>query len=161
MEYYDCRSPTKIQKFARPSICDPLTANDETPLGGTYEVLTEGQTREMQGHSCEILVSEWRYRCGVFGHLKLASVPSLLRPSPVTKNECRRMVRSEKYTPPGRVSGMHLHFNQWNYFSITASGDLEAYPDHVECQGEETRHGDELVENEVVLIGLRIMVRNE
>ena len=161
LEYFDCRSPTKIQKFARPSVCNPVTANEETPLGVTYEVLTESSTRELQGYSCEILTSEWRYRCGVFSHLKLASVPHLLRHSSVTVPECRRMIRRESYTPPGRVSGMPLQLNTWNYFSLMASGDLEAYPDHIECQGQETRHGDELVENEVVLIELRIMIRNE
>ena len=71
------------------------------------------------------------------------------------------MIRRESYTPPGRVSGMPLKLNTWNYFSLTASGDLEAYPDHMECTCQETRHGDELVENEVVLMELRIRIRNE
>ncbi|MCP3666865.1 MAG: hypothetical protein GY696_30955 [Gammaproteobacteria bacterium] len=35
---------------------------------------------------------------------------------------------------------------QRNY-SVTASGDLEAYPDHVECQGEEMRDGDKLTDD--------------
>ena len=56
---------------------------------------------------------------------------------------------------------MPLKLNTWNYFSMTASGDLAAYPDHMECTGQETRHGDELVENEVVLIEIRIRIRNE
>ena len=29
------------------------------------------------------------------------------------------------------------------------------------CQGQETRHGEELVKNEVVLLELRVMVRDE
>ncbi|MCP3665852.1 MAG: hypothetical protein GY696_25715, partial [Gammaproteobacteria bacterium] len=29
LEYYDCRSPTKINKFARPTVCDPLAADEE------------------------------------------------------------------------------------------------------------------------------------
>ncbi|MCP3660929.1 MAG: hypothetical protein GY696_00295 [Gammaproteobacteria bacterium] len=44
---------------------------------------------------------------------------------------------------------------------MTASGDLEAFPDHMECQGQDTRHGEELVQNEVVLLELRVMVRDE
>jgi hypothetical protein len=161
LDYYDCRTPSSIEKYARPSICDPTTTNEETTLGMTYEVLTESATRELQGHSCEIVTSEWRYRCGIFSHLKLASVPHLLRHASVSVPECRRMVRRESYTPPGRVTGMPLKLNTWNYFSMTASGDLAAYPDHMECTGQETRHGDELVENEVVLIEIRIRIRNE
>ena len=57
--------------------------------------------------------------------------------------------------------GLPLRLNTWNYFHVKASGDLEAFPDHMEWQGEETRHGDELVQNEVVLLELRVMVRDE
>ncbi|MCP3661241.1 MAG: hypothetical protein GY696_01900 [Gammaproteobacteria bacterium] len=46
------------------------------------------------------------------------------------------MIRQLEYTPQGRAKGLPLRFNMWNYYSVTASGDLEAYPDHVECQGE-------------------------
>ncbi|MCP3661288.1 MAG: hypothetical protein GY696_02145 [Gammaproteobacteria bacterium] len=71
------------------------------------------------------------------------------------------MVRQLEYTLPGQATGLPLRLNKWNFFSVTASGDLEAFPDHVECQGEETRHGDKLTENEIVLLELRIMVRDE
>ncbi|MCP4255304.1 MAG: hypothetical protein GY775_18255, partial [Candidatus Scalindua sp.] len=33
LEYYVCQSPTKINKFARPTVCDPLAADEEEPLG--------------------------------------------------------------------------------------------------------------------------------
>ncbi|MCP3665209.1 MAG: hypothetical protein GY696_22380 [Gammaproteobacteria bacterium] len=49
----------------------------------------------------------------------------------------------------------------WNFFQVTSSGDLEAFIDYMECQGEEFRHGDKLVENKVVLLELRFMVRDE
>ncbi len=61
------------------------------------------------------------------------------------------MVRRREYIPEERALGLPLRLNTWNYFQVTASGDLEAYPDHLTCQGQETRHGEELVENEVVL----------
>ncbi|MCP3667557.1 MAG: hypothetical protein GY696_34535 [Gammaproteobacteria bacterium] len=37
----------------------------------------------------------------------------------------------------------------------------EAFPDHMTCQGQETRHGEEQVQNEVVFLELRVMVRDE
>ncbi|MCP3668737.1 MAG: hypothetical protein GY696_40685 [Gammaproteobacteria bacterium] len=51
--------------------------------------------------------------------------------------------------------------NIWNYFSQPDSRNLEAYPDHVVCQGEETREVDKLTENARVLIELRVMILNE
>ncbi|MCP3663115.1 MAG: hypothetical protein GY696_11575 [Gammaproteobacteria bacterium] len=52
--------------------------------GTTFEVLTLAEIREVSGFSCEVIHSEWRYRCGVFSHMKLSGVPHLLRHSPVT-----------------------------------------------------------------------------
>ena len=108
-----------------------------------------------------MIISEWRYRCGVFSHMKLSGVPHLLRHSTVTTGDCRGMVRREHYTPEGRAVGMPLKLNTWNYFQLTASGNLEAYPSYLTCKGQETRHGEKLVENVVVLLELRVRVRNE
>ena len=36
LEYYDCRHPTKVNKFARPTVCDPLPAEEEVTTGTTY-----------------------------------------------------------------------------------------------------------------------------
>ena len=76
----------------------------------------------------------------------------------MTGADCRGMVRRQEYIPEGRAVGLPLRFNTWNYFQVTASGDLEAFPDHMTCQGQEIRHGKELVENEVVFLELRVMV---
>ena len=91
LKYFDCRSPTRIDKFARPTACDPFAADEEVAARTTFEVLAE--TREVSGWSCEVIHSEWRYRCGLFSHLKLSGVPHLLRHSPVTGADCRGMVR--------------------------------------------------------------------
>ena len=89
LEYYDCWSPTKINKFARPTVCDPLAADEEVATGTTFEVLTLAEVKEVPGWSCEVIVSEWWYRCGVFSHMKLSGVPHLPRHSPVTGDDCR------------------------------------------------------------------------
>ncbi|MCP3666867.1 MAG: hypothetical protein GY696_30970 [Gammaproteobacteria bacterium] len=127
----------------------------------TFEVLTLAEVREVSGWSCEVIHSEWRYRCGVFSHMKLSGVPHLLRHSPVTGEDCRGMVRRQEYIFEGRAVGLPLRSNTWNYFQVRASGDLEAFPDHMNCQGQETRYGEELVKNEVVNLELRVIVRNE
>ncbi|MCP3664975.1 MAG: hypothetical protein GY696_21175 [Gammaproteobacteria bacterium] len=44
---------------------------------------------------------------------------------------------------------------------MNASGDLEAYPDHVVCQGEEIREGDKLTDNALVHMELRVMIQYE
>ena len=85
----------------------------------------------------------------------------MLRHSVVTPEKCRGMVRSEHFTPEGRTAGMSLKFNTWNYYQLTASGNLQAYPSYLTCKGQETRHGEELVENEVTLLELRVRVKNE
>ncbi len=71
------------------------------------------------------------------------------------------MVRSEHFTPEGRTAGMMLKLNTWNYFQMTATGSLQAYPSYLSCEGQETRHGDKLLENEVELLELRVRVQNE
>ena len=57
LEYYDCRHPTKVNKFARPTVCDPFAAEGEASTGTTYEVLTQAAVREVPGWSCEVIVS--------------------------------------------------------------------------------------------------------
>ena len=153
--------PTKINKFARPTVCDPFSADEEVATRTTFEVLTLAEIREVPGWSCEVIVSEWRYRCGVFSHMKLSGVPHLLRHSAVTGEDCRGMVRRQRYIPEDRTVGLPLQMNTWNYFQLTASGNLEAYPSYLTCKGQETRHGENLVENEVILLELRVRVRNE
>ncbi len=56
---------------------------------------------------------------------------------------------------------MSLKLNTWNYFQLTASGNLQAYPSYLSCKGQETRRGEELVENEVTLLELRVRVQSE
>ena len=87
LEYYDCRYPTKINKFARPTVCDPLAAEEEVATRSSFEVLTLAEVREVPGWSCEVIVSEWRYRCSVFSHMKLSGVLHLLRHSAVTNED--------------------------------------------------------------------------
>ncbi len=52
LEYYDCHYSTKVNKFARPTVCDPLAAEEEEATGSTYKVLTQAAVREMPGWSC-------------------------------------------------------------------------------------------------------------
>ncbi|MCP3668073.1 MAG: hypothetical protein GY696_37220 [Gammaproteobacteria bacterium] len=51
----DCWSPTRMERFARPTTCDVLLAAEEQPLGKTFEVLTKATTREISGWSCELI----------------------------------------------------------------------------------------------------------
>ncbi len=93
--------------------------------------------------------------------MKLSGVPHLLRHTIVTPEKYRGIVRSEHCTPEGRTAGMSLKLNTWNYFQLTASGILQAYPSYLSCKGQETRHGEELVENEVTVLELRVRVQSE
>ncbi|MCP3666042.1 MAG: hypothetical protein GY696_26685 [Gammaproteobacteria bacterium] len=88
-------------------------------------------------------------------------MPHLLCHTLESRADCRGMVRRLEYISEGRAVGLLLCLNTWNYFQVTASGELEAFTVHMECQREETRHGDKLVQNEVVLLELRVMVRDE
>ncbi|MCP3664984.1 MAG: hypothetical protein GY696_21220 [Gammaproteobacteria bacterium] len=54
LEYYDCGYPTKVNKFARPTVCDPLAAEEEVATGSTFEVLTQAAVREVPGWSCDV-----------------------------------------------------------------------------------------------------------
>ncbi|MCP3662567.1 MAG: hypothetical protein GY696_08750, partial [Gammaproteobacteria bacterium] len=111
LTYYDCRHPTNVNKFAQPTVCDPFVAEGEVTTGKTYEVLANTEIREVSGWSCEVIASEWTYRCSVFSHMKLSGMPHLLRHSVVTPEKSRGMVRSEHFTPEGRTAGMMLKFN--------------------------------------------------
>ncbi len=141
-----------MNKFARSTVCDPNVVEQEVPTGTTYEVLATAEISEVTCWSCEVIASDWNYRCSAFSHLKLSEVPHLLRHRVVTPEKCKGMVRSEHFTPEGRAAGMMLKFNTFNYFQMTATGSLQAYPSYLSCEGQETRHGDKLVENEVTLL---------
>ncbi|MCP3663672.1 MAG: hypothetical protein GY696_14485 [Gammaproteobacteria bacterium] len=83
--------------------------------GTTFEVLTLAEVREVLGWSCEVNVSEWRYRCSVYSHMKLSGVAHLLRHSPVTGDDCRWMVRHQEYIPEDRTVGLPLQMKTWNH----------------------------------------------
>ena len=44
-DYYNCRSPIRMEQFAQPTACDVVPAGEEQPLGKTFEVLIDATTR--------------------------------------------------------------------------------------------------------------------
>ncbi|MCP3661536.1 MAG: hypothetical protein GY696_03405, partial [Gammaproteobacteria bacterium] len=59
------------------------------------------------------------------------AVPHLLRHTPESRADCRGMVRRLEYIPEGQAVGLLLCLNTWNYFQVTASGELEAFTVHM------------------------------
>ena len=129
--------------------------SSEQALGKSIEVLSENTVREFACWSCEVNSSEWHY---CFSHLKLAIVPYLMRHVQVSIPQCHRMSHNMEYAPPGQAKTLLLRVNSLNHFSLTA---LEAHTDHVICQGEETWEDDKLKESALVLMELRVMIRND
>ena len=71
------------------------------------------------------------------------------------------MTNQLEYTPQGKAKGLPLWMDEWNYFGVTASEQLVAYPVQVNCPAGETGKGDQLATAKGVLFELRVRVKQE
>ena len=95
IDYYDCSKAKTIHKYAKDTICNPsqITATETT----TYKILQLAKVTKFSGHSCQMKVSTFTFKCGAWSHLKLALIPEIEHTSAISVEWCRSMVNRRKF----------------------------------------------------------------
>ncbi|MCP3661695.1 MAG: hypothetical protein GY696_04240 [Gammaproteobacteria bacterium] len=119
----------------------------------SYEILTKNTVRELTGWSYVNL--KWHYICGVFS--EVGNSPQSHEARPGDPGAVQAHDEDPGVRPALVYKGLaHLAQQLEFLHPHTESGDLEAYPDHVFCKGEESKEGKKLTVNMIVLMELRV-----
>ena len=161
INYFSCTTPDHVRKYDRSKLCSYSSQNIEVQQQKTYSVLQLPTSRRIQGHRCRIKVSEYHFKCGAWGHLKLQTVPRILHNREVTQEACQRMVTHHEYTVNGYPEPIRIKLNTPTYAPITVRGELKENNQAVSCVGEEVRIGKILHENVVALAEYKILLTSE
>ena len=96
VQYHDCQEPEKIEVYQKNHMCRP---EDQTKQRlDTFAILQTRNTQEVEGYSCSIVRSTMNIYCGAYSHSKLAGIPDIGFPEPISTENCREMINSQKLT---------------------------------------------------------------
>jgi hypothetical protein len=158
---WDCANPTHVTAFNKDKLCEQGPNYLEQPLEQKHMVLQHVKVREAKGYSCELTVSQWTFRCGVWGHLKVTSVPTLQRPQKIDPEACRDLARTRVYEIQGKTGPLSFQLNHPLFFTVDMVGALVNSPSGVGCEGEDVHFEGQLYRNELVLQERRLLVKEE
>ena len=71
------------------------------------------------------------------------------------------MTTQRTYTPQGQARSMQLRVGEWNYFGITAKGQLEEDQSQVKCPGEGPGPRGQLAQADKIMLELRVRIQPE
>ena len=115
---------------------------------------TSGLTEEPRGERASPEREGW-------GHLKVSSVPTLLRPEKIDPEACRDLARMRVYAMPGKIKPLAFQLNHPLFFKVDMVGALVNSPQGVGCKGEDVHFEGQLYQNELVLQERRLLVKEE
>ncbi|MCP3665481.1 MAG: hypothetical protein GY696_23795 [Gammaproteobacteria bacterium] len=101
INYHSCVAPDHVRRYDRAKLCNYSSKNIEVQQQKTYSVLQLPTSHRIKDHRYHIKVSEYYFKCGAWGHLKLQTVPRILHNREVTQEACQRMVTHHEYTVTG------------------------------------------------------------
>ena len=159
--YTDCHSPSNVKTFAANTVCTPDPINEEKDLKKTFTVLQRPAVRKVNGYSCDVKISTYSFRCGAWGHLKLSSIPTVLRNQELTQNLCQHMVHNHMYPLPGNQAPLPLVVNEPVYADVNLRGEVKLVNDAVTCQGETVHIRGTIHANTVILAQHRVLIKEE
>ena len=125
---WDCANPTHETAYNKDKMCNKDPLHMEEHLGHKFHVLQLVKIRESTGYSCQLEVSLWTFRCGVWGHFKVTSVPTLLRPTKIDPEACRELARTRVYTLPGKTKPLTFQLNHPLFLTVNMVGALVNSP---------------------------------
>ncbi len=158
---WDCANPTHVTAFNKDKLCESGPSYLEEPLDHKYQVLQHVKVREAQGYSCELAVLQWSFRCGVWGHLKVTSVPTIQSPHKIDPEACRDLARTRLYELPGKMEPLAFQLNHPLFFTVDMVGALVNSQSGVGCEGEDLHFKGQLYCNKLVLQERRLLVKEE
>ena len=156
--YYDCDAPTSIHTYASHQLCDTEPGERRHNTKMAY-LLQQRRVDHLSGFHCQVWRSTFKYKCGVWGHLKTLSPPEILHDYELTVSECHKVVTSGQYTTP---AGTKINIEvgatvDWGEIGI---GGLEVDMDgSLRCQGVTAQEGGRVIPDEVRLNEWKVAVR--
>ena len=85
----DCRHPKKAIYSLKRKICNVTTDQITEQPPQPVMIVTQARTQELRAFRCEKSVTTMTSICGAYSHNKLIAPPDILRPTPVSEDECR------------------------------------------------------------------------
>ena len=158
IKFNDCRRPTQIYKYETNALCQhtELTPQSQTAMS----VLQKIKNTKLSGHSCQIKTTRWKWYCGVYSHSKVAAIPEVEINEGISPNSCSDMINSQKFVSKNRQS-WKLEMNAETVIRVAESGQISDNDDQVQCKGQPTRIGDQLIDNIIVLAQIKVTLREE
>ena len=86
LTYYDCDAPTSIHTYASHQLCDTEPGERRHATKMAY-LLQQRRVDHLSGFHCQVWRSTFKYKCGVWGHLKTLSPPEILHDYELTVSE--------------------------------------------------------------------------
>ena len=161
ISYKDCNSPSQVRTFDVDSLCSPNPENDEIKEAHTFTILQKPTTRRTTGYSCSVRRSVWYFKCGVWSHLKLGSVPKISHPMDLTVAQCQSMATTRHYYYPGNSQPFTLELNKEIYLEMVTTGELTEKENAITCKGETLHVGNTLHRNVLVLEELKFLIKTQ
>ena len=150
VSYHDCTQPSTIQAYQTSTVCNQQhNITSEMPYK-PVTILQQPEIHELTGHSCSIKKSSFYFKCGVWSHLKLGSVPKIGRHLSLTTNKCSDMINTLSYSNRFLPSGITLTMNEPIFYSVTEVGSLIEEDDAIKCIGDKFRADNGALHTDVV-----------
>ena len=158
VKYYDCAAPKLLHKYSVKTTCkDEGVIDLKNTTVESWDLLQVKSGTETDGFSCQKVVSNWKYYCGAYSHIKLVAVPHIEVFQPVTVATCKRWVNSKQYvTPDGKshpliAPGITIMWSE-DLGAIHATGSIS-------CAGQSLKVGDQIIESTLEVSQIKIVIQ--
>lgn len=169
ISYNDCSKPQNIEVIDAHTSCG-RSDDDIKDMDENYYLLQRTRSQKTSGYKCRKEVSDFKFYCGSFSHMKLLQTPTIDVTEAVTPEECRAWVTTQQYQSssmayplsgaPGQTYTQDLILGGTTVLAINALGVIHPQGS-VSCEGEKVRVGGELLSNIIELQQVKISLLPE
>ena len=171
MVAYDCSEPTNVQDRALDQ--GTLTCREDTTIvkhsvNTTFQLLVKEQKQRIKGYRCAVQDNRNVKWCGRYSHQNTWSKMEYVnRPIPPTVENCRRMIRDQKYKmPDGRYAELAINTITHEFYTEVGKtapgpGSITVKNNKIACEGADWKIGGETYPDMVVDHNLQIKITTE
>ena len=151
---YYCETPKRLENYAiLPRNVPCNDTREQNQNYGSYSIVQKQAYSHANGFKCSRTVSRFTFICTnslVASHQRLAAIPEIEVPQEMSRDECQRLARTEKYEgPDGKQHKTPLgHTTILTFFE---KGRQEVSGSTLVCQGEQVKVGDRVIDGVAIL----------
>ena len=160
IDHWDCSSPKYLHKYSARKACVPEEA-PEVAKHKVISLLAHDPIDSATGLKCAVLESTFNFVCGVWGHLKVATVPIIQKPKLVTPSMCETYQDERVYVDPETGQSHPIELDRVNYFALNTRGQLTPSTADVSCTGEDYHSNGVLHKNNLQVKYLQVILETE